>query len=88
LIDSGALAIVGAVHELASGTVEFFEDTWMCGQAALPAEAQATAATVPAGARDVPPRFPVLPVVPMVDPLPAMVAAARAASPRRLAARG
>ncbi len=33
MIDRGDLAIVGAKHDLSSGRVEFFEETWMCGRA-------------------------------------------------------
>lgn len=37
LIDRGQVAIIGAKHDLASGQVEFFDDTWVTGRASLEA---------------------------------------------------
>lgn len=35
LVETGAVGIVGGIYELENGTVEFFEDTYMCGSIKL-----------------------------------------------------
>lgn len=52
LIDRGELAIIGAKHDLSTGRVDFFEETWMCGQADDPATSVDLHLSVPAA--DVP----------------------------------
>ncbi|MDO8795148.1 MAG: carbonic anhydrase family protein [Vicinamibacterales bacterium] len=52
LIDRGALAIIGAKHDLATGLVDFYADTWMCGHQALqPVLAPEAAVRLTVGAR-------------------------------------
>lgn len=46
LIERGDLAIIGAKHDLASGRVEFFEDTWMHDRPSLQSVARRDGAPV------------------------------------------
>jgi len=41
LIEGGKLAVIGAKHDLATGRVQFFEDTWMADRESLQAVARA-----------------------------------------------
>ena len=41
LIEDGKLAVIGAKHDLATGRVQFFEDTWMADRESLLAVARA-----------------------------------------------
>jgi carbonic anhydrase len=50
LIEVGKLAVIGAKHDLASGCVRFFEDTWIADRDSLQAVARADRAHVPAKA--------------------------------------
>ena len=63
LIAEGALAVIGAKHDLATGRVEFFDDTWIADRETLHAVARRDANTAVAAAsrssRDrMPPRPP------------------------------
>jgi hypothetical protein len=41
LIEEGKLAVIGAKHDLATGQVQFFEDTWMTDRDSLHTVARA-----------------------------------------------
>lgn len=68
LIEEGRVAVIGGMHDLATGQVTFYDDTWVCDTASLRAVARSIGAALP--------RVPAVPVPPKSEP----GAATRAAS--------
>jgi len=55
LIEDGTLAVIGAKHDLASGKVQFFEDTWIADRESLQIVARADRKAAAAKAAGPPP---------------------------------
>lgn len=73
LIEEGRVAVIGGMHDLATGQVTFYDDTWVCDAASLRAVARSTGAPLP--------RVPAAPIPPKAETTGAAKAASSVAEP-------